>query len=193
MRKSRATQADFHILREAIARLPPGAAHQANAPPLPEEIFAPQSHANALDPQRALVIGNRGVGKSFWSSVLTHEDTRTRAADAYRRLPLARIRAKLGFHEAAGKDEGPAPSPAVLAQLRSQGHEPEDIWRGVLISALRNEIGEPLPTTLSSILEWMDKDVERTESTLRRADAHFQERGELFLLVFDALDRLGKS
>jgi len=193
MRRSKASQADFQVLRDAIAALPPGAAHQANAPPQPEEIFAPLSHANALDPQRALVIGNRGVGKSFWSSVLTHEGTRARAAAAYPRLQLARIRAKLGFHEAAGKDAGPAPSPAVLAQLRSQGHEPEAIWRGVLVNALRDEIGEPLPSTLGAILDWMGEDIERTESALRRADAHFQGRSELFLLVFDALDRLGKS
>jgi len=180
VRKSKAASVDYEILREALAHLQPGAAHQANAPPSPEEIFAPQSHANALDPQRVLVIGNRGVGKSFWSSVLTHEDARARAAAAYPRLRLSHIRAKLGFHEAAGKDDGPAPSPAILSQLQSQGHEPETIWRGVLINALRDEIAEPLPLTLSGVLQWMGEDIERSEFALRRADSDFQGRGEIF-------------
>ena len=39
----------------------------------------------------------------------------------------------------------------------------------------------------------MSADVERGEAALRRADRHFQQRGEVFLLVFDALDRLGKT
>lgn len=193
MRKSRASAADYQVLRHALAGLPPGAAHQANDPPQPEEIFTPATHANALDPQRALVIGNRGVGKSFWSSVLVHEETRARVAAAYPRLPLERIRAKLGFHEAAGKDDGPAPSPAVLAQLQAQGHEPEAIWRGVLVSSLRSEIREALPPTLKGILEWLREDIERGEAALRQADRTFQDRNEIFLLVFDALDRLGKT
>lgn len=193
MRKSRATATDRQTLRDALASLPPGSAHQANDPPSPEEIYTPRSHANALDPQRALVFGNRGVGKSFWSSVLTHNDTRARAAAAYPRLPLARIRAKLGYHEAAGKDDGPAPSQATLARLHTSGHEPEAIWRGVLVNALRDELVEPIPPTLDGILSWLAQDIERGEAALRSADAAFQKRNEIFLLIFDALDRLGKT
>lgn len=193
MRKSKASQSDNQILREALSNLPPGAAHQANDPPQPTEIFAPASHANALDPQRSLVIGNRGVGKSFWSSVLTHDETRDKVAVEYPRLPLKQIRGILGFHEAAGKDEGPAPSPAILAQLQKQGHEPEMIWRGVLFNALRKKIDEELPTSLKDIITWMQADIERTEAALRRADRNFLEERHIFLLVFDALDRLGKD
>jgi hypothetical protein len=184
---------DLHLLRDALARLTPCGAHQANHPPQPEEIFAPLAHANALDPQRALVIGNRGVGKSFWSSVLTHDDTRVQVAASYPRLPLQRIRAKLGFHEAAGKDDGPAPSPGVLAGLQKQGHESETIGRAVLLGALRAEIGDEVPTSLKDIIDWMTSDIERSEAALRRADNSFLVKGQMFLLVFDALDRLGKS
>ncbi len=193
MRESRASSGDLEVLRDAICNLQPGAAHQANNPPEPEAIFAPAAHVNALDPQRSLVIGNRGVGKSFWSSVLTHDETRDKVAGFYPRLPLLQMRATLGFHEAAGKDNGPAPSPAVLAELRAQGHEPETIWRAVLVSALRAEIGEDLPTSLRDILDWMKADVERLEAALRRADGSFLDRKRTFLLVFDALDRLGKD
>jgi hypothetical protein len=109
MKPSKATLTDIEILRDALSRLQPGAAHQAQHPPSPEAIFAPPLHASALDPQRPLVIGNRGVGKSFWSSVLTHKTTREGVAQLYPRLPLLNIQATLGFHEDAGKTKDPRP------------------------------------------------------------------------------------
>jgi hypothetical protein len=190
---SKASASDILTLREALTKLRAGAAHQANDRPKPEEIFAPALHVNALDPQRPLVIGNRGVGKSFWSSVLIYEETRAQISEAYPRLSLKQIRATLGFHEAAGKDEGPAPSPAVLAELQKQGQEPETIWRAVLIRALRAEIGLEAPSSLPEIIAWMQADIERVEATLRSADRSFLEKKQVFLLVFDALDRLGKD
>lgn len=193
MKRAKASLSDMECLRLAIASMAPGASHQANDPPKVEDIFTPAVHANALDPQRPLVVGNRGVGKSFWSSVLTHDATRVKVAAAYPRLPLKRIRATLGFHEAAGKDDGPAPSPAVLAKLQKENHEPETIWRAVLVSALRREIAEPIPSALRDIIDWMQSDVERTEAALRRADRKFLDDDLIFLLVFDALDRLGKD
>ena len=156
-------------------------------------IFAPALHANALDPQRPLVIGNRGVGKSFWSSVLTHQETRDAVAPSYPRLPLKRIQAVLGFHEDAGKDDGPAPSPAVLNSLYSNGHRPEAIWRAVLLKGLRSEIGTELPNALKEIIAWDEADVERSERALRRVDRTFLDDQKIFLIVFDALDRLGSD
>lgn len=191
MRQSRASAADISVLREAVAGLKPGSAHQANEPPRPDEIFAPTAHANALDPQRPLVVGNRGVGKSFWSSVLTHEEARTQVGAEYPRLHLGQIRATLGFHEAAGKDEGPAPSPLSLAALLRKRHDPLAIWRAVLVKALSGDVGVQLPPALGDTIAWMEADTTGAEAALRRADAKFRADGETFLLVFDALDRLG--
>jgi hypothetical protein len=193
LRKSRASKEDLDRLRQALADLEPGAAHQAQDPPNPALIFAPEQHAKALDPQRALVIGNRGVGKSFWSSVLTHDQTRNAVAKDYPRLPLSRIRAVLGFHEAAGKTEGPAPSPDALSALRRQGHEPEAIWRAVLLKSVGARLGETLPASLSEIIAWREADIERAEAAMRRADQSYAQDDEIFLLVFDALDRMGRD
>ena len=193
MKRSRTTPADLDLLRQALADLRPGAPHQAQNPPNPAEIFAPSRHANALDPQRPLVIGNRGVGKSFWSSVLTHDQARLAVSAQYPRLSLARIRAVLGFHEAAGKDEGPAPSPEVLSSLLKQRRDAEAIWRAVLLRSLGSRLGETLPTSLSQIMDWREADIERAEAAVRRADRSFAEAGETFLLVFDALDRMGRD
>jgi hypothetical protein len=150
-------------------------------------------HASALDPQRALVIGNRGVGKSFWSSVLTHKETRDAISGDYPHLKLSSIHGVLGFHEDAGKDDGPAPSQAVLKALLDKNYEPEAIWRAVLIRALRDETGENIPSSLIDIAEWSASDIERSERALRHADSIFLQRKQTFLIVFDALDRLGRD
>ena len=191
MRRSKATAADIGILRNAIGSLQPGSAHLANEPPRSEEIFAPAAHSNALDPQRPLVVGNRGVGKSFWSSVLTHERARARVGAEYPRLALGQIQATLGFHEAAGKDEGPAPSPSTLRTLLRRGKDPLTIWRAVLIQALSGVTGVRSPPALDATIEWLEADTARAEAALRHADAAFRAKDETFLLVFDALDRLG--
>jgi hypothetical protein len=193
LRRSKATSAELETLRQALAQLRPGAAHQAQNPPDPAIIFTPSLHANALDPQRVLVIGNRGVGKSFWSSVLTHQETREAVASKYPRLALSRVDGVLGFHEDAGKDEGPAPSPAVLKSLLDKDQEPEAIWRGVLLHSLRAKLGQELPNTLAEIIAWSAADIERTERVLRGADRTYQDAGKTFLIVFDALDRLGRD
>ncbi len=99
------------------------------------------------------------MGKSFWSSVLTHQETREAVAPRYPRLPLDRIQAVLGFHEDAGKDDGPAPSPAMLASLYNQGHAPESIWRAVLVKALSEKADSSLPSTLKDIIAWNAADV----------------------------------
>lgn len=193
MKKSRATRADLNMLREALSSLQPGSAHQASIPPDTSVIFAPHQHANALDPNRVLVIGNRGVGKSFWSAVLTHSQTREAVAKDYPRLSLERIEGILGFHEDAGKDEEPSPSAAVLKGLLDGGADPEEIWRAVLLKALKQHLKEYLPLNLADIIKWCSADVERMEAVLREADRNFARNGKVFLIVFDALDRLGRD
>lgn len=184
---------DLRVIRRALAEIQPGSAHQAGIAPDPAIIFAPAAHANAIDPERALVIGNRGVGKTFWSAVLVHSQTRQKVAKIYPRLGLDRVEAVLGFHEDAGKDDGPAPSPALLRNLVSEVAEPEQIWRGVLLQALRSHAGIKFPESLKDIIVWANANIEQAERGLRTADRFFASKGQIFLVVFDALDRLARD
>lgn len=181
------------IIRRELASLNPGASHQAIIAPDPAVIFAPATHANALDPDRVLVIGNRGVGKTFWSAVLVHPETRAKVAKTFPRLRLQKLDAVLGFHEDAGKDDGPAPSPDLLKSLLLTTEEPEKIWRAVLFKALGRRTGRILPSSLQQIMEWASSNIEEAEAALRLADKHFSDQGQTFLLIFDALDRLGRD
>jgi hypothetical protein len=48
-----------------------------------------------------------------------------------------------------------------------------------------------LPLALGDTIAWMEADTTGAEAALRHADASFHAKTETFLLVFDALDRLG--
>ena len=75
---------DLASIRDGLAELPELAHHTAGNPVLPGEIFFPVKHASALDPNVSLVIGNRGVGKSFWASALAGAEARSAIARTYR-------------------------------------------------------------------------------------------------------------
>jgi hypothetical protein len=180
-------------IRKALAQLAPGSAHMAAQPPALEEIYAPDIHSGALDPRRSLVVGNRGVGKSFWSSVLADESTRRHVVPAYPRLKLDHLKVILGFHEAAGKLDDAAPSPAVLRSLLGTGRDPEDIWRAVLLRSLRLARNEKPTEPLQETVESIGSNVEAFEATLREFDINIANDGGTFLLLFDALDRLGRD
>src|SRR5579872_4586974 len=96
------------VLREGLKLLPEVAAHHATDTPDLRSIFTPRSHEGALDPTREIVVGDRGVGKSFWSSVLKDDVARTAIAPIYPRLRLNDTTVSLGFSEAIARDEYPS-------------------------------------------------------------------------------------
>ncbi|WP_295587088.1 hypothetical protein [uncultured Lamprocystis sp.] len=60
---------DHHSIRRAIAAIPGDVSNDAvgiNVANI-EDIYAPESHSAALDPNTPIVLGHRGTGKSFWA------------------------------------------------------------------------------------------------------------------------------
>lgn len=182
---------DTFAIRQTLREIKDAAAHKAADPPDLETLYTPETHEKALDPDRALVVGNRGVGKSLWASVLADPRARLRATVDYPRLGLSKADVVLGFHEAAGKTDDPAPSPERLRLLLAGGFDPEAIWRGVLLQALGSRTGLILPDSLSEVLTWVHNNLDAAEAGLRKADADLRVAGRRFVLLFDALDRLG--
>ena len=70
--------------------------------------------------------------------MLAGQPTREIAAQLYKQDELRRTHVELGFHEAAGKTAGPAPSSDQLVQLRADGFTGKQIWTAVLIAAVRS-------------------------------------------------------
>src|ERR1035438_2138806 len=63
-----------------------------------ERVFFPNGHRGVLDMKRQLVVGNRGMGKSFWTHALTNPTVRERVANAYSFPKLAKTDVIIGFN-----------------------------------------------------------------------------------------------
>lgn len=118
-------------VRAAFKILPDEAAHIATKAPRWAGVFTPDDHQGALDPNCSVVVGDRGTGKSFWSSVLINGDIRNLVAKRYPRLALDRVEGELGFSNAEMTAKHPAPS--QIAEIISAGYRAEDLWRAVLL------------------------------------------------------------
>ncbi len=97
---------DYLAIRKGIASIPGDVSNDAvgaYAPKL-EDIYAPETHAAALDPATPIVVGSRGTGKSFWAGVLGQKTTRETAAKAYPHLGLKNVQVAFGFTGVAGPE-----------------------------------------------------------------------------------------
>ena len=64
----------FDNLRRALVTLPEGTSHGAT--PALDDIYLPRSHAKAMNPDKLLVTGMRGAGKTFWWSAFQNAAVR---------------------------------------------------------------------------------------------------------------------
>lgn len=181
------TPQNFHAIRNAIAAIPGDVSNDAvgaYAPKL-EDIYAPPTHAAALDPTTPIVIGSRGAGKSFWSGVLGQQDTINAAALAFPRLKLDDIRVQFGFTAVGGAD---GVSAEVLERYVSDPADPGQArafwWATVVRAAIRDSGGS---------VQWNEAiaagaDWEKREALLADHDARLRRQHKTLLIVYDALD-----
>jgi hypothetical protein len=183
----------IEVLRDGLKVLPQVAAHSATETPDLRTIFTPRSHEGALDPAREIVVGDRGVGKSFWSSVLKDDIARAAIAQVYQSLGLADFTVSLGFSEVIGRKE--YPSERVINSLLSSGMSAEIVWRAVILNSI-NPVLLPMDWIDSEWVArctWIRNNPEKEEELLSKFDKDLRSRGKRHLIVFDALDRLGKD
>ena len=185
-------EVNFSSIRASLADFEPSPRVEPNETIEVERAFFPTGHRGVLDTRRQLVVGNRGMGKSFWTHALLNGELRGRLAGIYHHPVLANARVVVGFN---GSDKITETAPTVdeIAHLSSRDVPPELIWRAALmrisakllpnqdegglekwIDRLRND-----PSLYSTILSEADKELSRTNSNL--------------LILFDALDRLGRD
>lgn len=153
--------------------------------------MAPTEHRNALDLDRTVVVGNRGVGKTFWSQALVDPVARLHVAKLYPRLELENTDAEIGF--TGGYSSGFTASEQTIADAEASGASPVRIWEAILLRFVAGRIGLDVGDDLVSVVRWLSNNSERGEQALRRADKTISDSGRRFLLVFDGLDALGNS
>lgn len=175
-------------VRGAFTALPDEASHIATNPPNWANVFTPADHQGALDPHRSVVIGDRGTGKSFWSSVLIDQSIKNLVARSYPQLGLDRVVAKLGY--SSGEMAASHPARSGIADIMRAGYSAEDLWRAVILR-LAPQPPENAPENdknWQTWTQWVRDDPARRNSEFRALDERLSSRRQVYVLVFDALD-----
>lgn len=179
-------------VREAFRSLPDEAAHIATKQPNSAQIFTPADHQGALDPHRSVVVGDRGTGKSFWSSVLTHDVTRGLVASSYPRLGLDRVEGQLGF--SGGEMAADHPSRSVIDTVMKAGYGAEDLWRAVMLKlAPFRPQNAPQSDDWTEWTRWVAGDGARRNAEFRAFDEALVKENKIYVLVVDALDLIAND
>lgn len=170
---------DAASLRDAIVAAQLDTSNHGEEPKQ-ETLYIPHSHLQALKLDAHVVVGGRGVGKSFWTAALQADALRDTLGAAVRELKDVVIR--IGF-SATEKNE--YPNPDSFRKLLTEGREPYDIWRAVILRWVAERTpGVSLPTqTWDATVEWLKQ---KPEQAVRLMQEPRNWRG---LIVFDALDR----
>lgn len=183
-------------IRAALSGLEPAPSHDATVPPATQQIYTPPGHEAALDPERVMVIGGRGTGKSFWSAALLNDRTRKFVSRSYPRLQLDQCYVALGF-AGVDTDANGAPSREELDDLiDTDQHQAEKVWRAVFLRGAARAVGLELPGQLRGprgLVAWVERDAARVQQKLREIDDTLTSQNRRVIVVFDALDRLGRD
>ena len=182
----------FTAIRQTIAEFQLASRVEPNATILPEEAFLPVGHRGVLDLRRQLVVGNRGMGKSFWTHALGNKDIRDRLAEHYGFPELKATEVRIGFN-GSEKKQMFAPTVDELAEIRQLSiGNPDLIWKALLLRIAKDMLGE----AFDSLAETIDTLVQRPSlysETLSQLDDKLAGKKEHLLVVFDALDRLAQD
>jgi hypothetical protein len=182
----------LHALRAAIADIPADVSNDAVGANVArvEDIYAPETHAAALDPAAPIVLGARGTGKSFWSSVLGQPDTRAEADRAYPRLGLSQIEVAFGYTGIGGPD-------GIAADALDQSVPPDAsfadakaFWWATILSAIARP--RPGPARPQRFLE-QARNPEQREDLLYEHEQRLRNDDKRLLVVYDALDTVARS
>lgn len=166
-------------LRDAILKAPLETSNFAEVP-APETLYLPSSHLKALRLDAHIVVGSRGVGKSFWTSTLQSEPLREMLGSAAQELKDIGVR--IGF---AGKDAiDQYPNADVFSNFLAQNGDPYDLWRAVVLRWVGQRMGVPVASdTWQDTVRWLKA---KPEAVARMMQSPRDWKG---LILFDALDR----
>jgi hypothetical protein len=184
---------DFSAIRRAIASLELAPHVEPNESISVDRAFLPSGHRGVLDWRRQLVVGNRGMGKSFWTHALLVPELRARLADTYDHRQLKTAHVEIGFNGST-KVGAIAPTTDEISHFHAKGTRPDLIWRAVLLRAALSILkGDGPASGLSGAIAALEADHNLFASELSRLDDVLVAERKTLLIVFDALDRLGED
>jgi hypothetical protein len=187
------TTEDLTTVRASLAGMPGDVSHDAIGAyaPVLDEIYAPETHAAALDPRTSIVLGARGTGKSFWAGVLGNPETRKGASDAYTNLDLTSVDVGFGF-TGLGGPEGISKDALALLPEDASLEEAKNFWQATILRAAAHAVHpenrEPLQAFLSRASDWTKR-----EDLLNGHELALRQKAKTLLIVYDALDTIAST
>ncbi len=172
-------------IREAIIAAP-FELDNTGETPRPGTLYIPPAHRKALSRESVLVVGARGVGKSFWTTALGDNELREQLGGSIKELASTIIH----IGHAARSSNSAYPDRETFKDLLAKGHEAYAVWRTVIARWLAVVAGETITAdSWVSSVQWVEKNPERIARILENASQKLNKDGHFGLIVFDALDR----
>lgn len=166
-------------LREAILAAPLETSNFGETPQS-GTLYLPPSHLKALRLDAHIVVGGRGVGKSYWTAALQSDALRSQLGTISSELQGIEVSAGFGSAEAIDH----YPNADVFAAFLDQGGDPYDLWRAVVLRWVTRRAGETIPNeSWPSTVEWLKSAPEAASRLMQH------QRDWKGLILFDALDR----
>jgi len=170
--------ADVNSLRNALLAAPLETS-TFGEPPALGTLYIPFSHLKALRLDAHVVVGGRGVGKSFWTAALRSAPLRSTIGTALPELDNLDIR--IGF---ASTESADYPTADRFALMLEGGIEPYDIWRAVILRWVAARAAVPIPCeSWEATVRWLKGQPEAASQVMATV------RDWRGLILFDALDR----
>ena len=167
-------------LREAILAAPLETSSFGETPQL-GTLYLPPSHLKALRLDAHIVVGGRGVGKSFWTAALQSEPLRVQLGSTIS-SELAGIEVFAGFSNVEAIDN--YPNSDVFAAFLAENGDPYDLWRAVVLRWVARRTNVDIPAeNWAATVGWLRT---KPEAAARLIQGQRDWKG---LILFDALDR----
>lgn len=181
---------DAGTLRRAIVAALPESVAGEDATISLHSLYIPQTHIKALRLETSLVVGARGVGKSFWTAALSSSKV---ASFVHQALPdMASVEVHVGHAVHSGGSDYPGSK--IFESLVKSGYSSFDIWMAVVLRWLSSFVKEPLPQDdWKATVEWVTNNPESMYRIMEAANKNFQKVDKKGLIIFDALDRTSVS
>lgn len=161
---------------------------QTTQVPLQKAFISP-GHAKILHPDAMLVVGIRGVGKSFWWTALQDEQYRRMIS---RLIPGSNIDTKTDVSAGFGEYSSPGdyPSKRIFKRLVTK-FDIHQIWRTIVLRQVTKNITDNLPFRDGDWFKsvgWVINHPKEVEDMLHRVDQDLDRANKYHLVLFDALD-----
>jgi len=186
-------QGEYLAVRKAIASIPGDVSNDAVGAYAPKlnDIYAPETHAAALDPATPIVVGSRGTGKSFWAGVLGQQKTRETAAKAYPRLGLKAVRVAFGYTGVAGPEGIGIDALNHIIPANADADQAKAFWWATILRAAAHSTAGPGPKLSDFVLAAVNW--EARETLLLQHENQLSADKKTLLVVYDALDTVATT